>query len=82
MDATCMLEVDGTKVGGNCSSELGDADVTGEVTGNQVKFGYQVDFNGTPLGFAYAGALDTSGKSMKGTLSVSGMSSDFTATKR
>jgi hypothetical protein len=61
---------------------LGDADVTGEVTGNQVKFGYQVDFNGTPLSFEYAEALETSGKSMKGALSVFGMTSDFTATKQ
>ena len=76
-----MLEIDGTKVGGNCSSQLGDGEVTGEVSGNQVKFRYNVDFNGTPLEFTYAGALETSGKSMKGTLSISGMSTDFTATK-
>jgi hypothetical protein len=82
IDTTCMFEVDGTKVGGSCSSELGDTEVSGEVRGNQVKFGYQVDFNGAPLALAYAGALETSGKAMKGTLSVFGMSSDFTATKQ
>jgi hypothetical protein len=76
----CTFAVDGAKVAGKCSSQLGDAEVTGDVDGNNVKFQYNVSVGGNDLQFVYAGTMD--GTKMKGTMTVFGMSADFTGTKK
>ena len=53
-------------------------DLTGEINGNAVKFRYKVN----ALEFEYAGTLESSGTAMTGMVSVSGMTANFSATKK
>jgi len=69
---TVTLKQDGEKLTGHYSSEtLGEADLTGTVKGNDVKFSFSANLQGQSVPVAYAGTLD--GKdSMKGTIDLAG----------
>ena len=77
-DCTFTQEV--ATLTGTCSGELGEGEVSGEVSGNEVTFRYTVQFNGQDLEFEYSGALD--GDAMTGTVSVFGTMGEFTASRQ
>ena len=81
---TVTLKQDGEKLTGHYSSEtLGEADLTGSVKGNDVKFSFSASLQGQSVPVAYSGTLD--GKdSMKGTIDIAGgmASGTFTAKKQ
>ena len=61
---TFKLKQEGTKVTGTYKGMLGEAAVTGTVTGNEVKLVYQANAQGMELTVTYAGTVD--GNTMKG----------------
>lgn len=81
---TVTLKQDGEKLTGHYSSQtLGEADLTGTVKGEDVKFSFSADLQGQAVPVTYAGKID--GKdSMKGTLDIAGgmASGTFTAKKQ
>ena len=78
----CVIAQEGTTLSGTCASALGEAPLTGTMAGNTAQFGLIVDFMGMELAFAFSGTLEPDGKSMNGMLSVFGMESPFTGTKK
>jgi hypothetical protein len=79
----CTFVLEGTKITGTCGAgQLGKGDVTGEVNGANVSFEYSVSYSGMPLTFAYIGTLDPATNALKGTVTVFGMTGDFTGTKK
>ena len=81
---TVTLKQDGEKLTGHYSSQtLGEADLTGTVEGEDVKFSFNADLQGQSVPVAYTGKID--GKdSMKGTLDIAGgmAQGTFTAKKQ
>jgi len=80
---TVTLKQAGEKLTGHYSSAtLGEADLTGTVTGDQVKFSFNAAAQGAQLVVTYTGKVD--GKdSMKGTVDLGGMAQGtFTAKKQ
>ncbi len=82
LPSECVFAVQDAKLTGTCSGQLGQGEVSGEVAGTSVKFRYTVSFSGMSLDLAYAGSLDAAGTTMLGTVTVFGMSGDFSATKK
>ena len=79
----CTFVVEGTKITGTCGAgQLGKGDVTGEVNGANISFEYSVSYSGMPLTFAYLGTLDPGTNELKGTVTVFGMTGDFTGKKK
>ncbi len=57
-----VLEQDGTELTGHYSSEtLGEADVTGSVSGNEVRFSFSASAQGFDLDVSYTGTLQDDG---------------------
>jgi hypothetical protein len=57
-----MLEQDGTTLSGHYSSEaLGEADVTGTVTGSDFTFSLEADLQGQAIDVTYTGTLQEDG---------------------
>jgi hypothetical protein len=57
-----VLEQDGADLTGHYSSEtLGEADVTGSVTGNEVRFSFSASAQGFDLDVSYTGMLQDDG---------------------
>ncbi|HZR22838.1 MAG TPA: hypothetical protein VFA59_04565 [Vicinamibacterales bacterium] len=81
---TVTLKQDGEKLTGHYSSQtLGEADLTGTVKGEDVKFSFNADLQGQAVPVTYTGKID--GKdSMKGTLDLAGgmATGTFTAKKQ
>ena len=68
--AACTLKQEEAKLSGACKSELGNSDLTGSVDSEkQVKWQYEIEYQGTKYTLVYAATLD-SDTSMKGTVSV------------
>jgi hypothetical protein len=80
ISSDCTFDIEGTKLSGSCGLMGQTSKLTGELNGNAIKFSYGVTFSGTDLDFAFTGTLD--GNSMKGSITVFGMSSEFTGTKK
>ena len=79
----CTMVQDETELTGTCVSQIGSAELTGQVAGNTVKFQYALSFAGNPpFDFAFSGAIDEAGKMIKGVVSVFDSESPFTATKK
>jgi len=80
---TVTLKQDGETLTGHYSSAtLGEADLKGTVKGDDVKFSFNADAQGTTIVVTYTGKLD--GKtSMKGTVDLGGFAQGtFTAKKQ
>lgn len=80
---TVTLRQDGEKLTGHYSSAtLGEAELTGTVKGNAVRFTFGADVQGTHLDVTYSGTIEGN-NSMKGTvnLDVAG-DGTFTATRQ
>ena len=78
---TITFKQDGEKLTGKYTGQLGAADLTGTVKGNDVKFTFTLDVQGQPAPVSYEGTVEKN--TMKGTLDIGGMvSGTFTATKK
>jgi hypothetical protein len=79
---TITLKQDGEKLTGHYSGQLGEADLTGTVKGQDVTFKFTVDLQGNNLECTYTGTAE--GKDgMKGKVSISGLGDGtFTAKKQ
>ena len=79
---TITLKQTGEKLAGKYKGQLGEADLTGTVTGKTVKFSFNVDAQGTALAITYEGEIE-SNTSVKGKVDLGGMASGtFTGKKK
>jgi hypothetical protein len=79
---TITLKQDGDKLTGHYSGQLGEADLTGTVKGQDVSFKFTVDVQGNNLDCTYSGAAE--GKdAIKGKVNIAGLGDGtFTAKKQ
>jgi hypothetical protein len=79
---TITLKQDGEKLTGHYSGQLGEADLTGTVKGQDVAFKFTVDAQGNNLECTYTGTLE--GKdALKGKVNIAGLADGtFTAKKQ
>jgi hypothetical protein len=78
---TITLKQDGEKLSGHYSGQLGEADLTGSIKGNDFTFSFSGDLQGQAFKVTYTGtvAKDT----MKGTVDLGGMATGtFTGKKQ
>ncbi len=77
------LVQDGSELTGHYSSDtLGEADVTGSVDGNNVRFSFDAEAGGYALEVTYTGALQEDG-TLSGTMSLGGFGDGtFTGKRR
>ena len=79
---TVTLKQDGEKLTGHYSSQnLGEADLTGSVKGQEIKFTFNVDAQGTSLTVTYTGTIESK-DSMKGSVDLGGMAQGTFTAKR
>ena len=80
---TVTLKQDGEKLTGHYSSAtLGEADLTGTITGKDFKFSFNVDVQGTALSVTYSGTAEDK-DSLKGKVDLGGLGEGtFTAKKK
>ena len=79
---TVTLKQDGDKLTGHYSSAtLGEADLTGTVTGKEFKFSFNADAQGTALTVTYAGTIEDK-DSLKGTVDLGGLAQGTFTAKR
>ena len=78
---TITFKQDGEKLTGKYNGQLGAADLTGTVKGNDVNFSFTIDMQGQQAPVSYKGTVEKN--TMKGTLDIGGMvNGTFTATKK
>ena len=79
---TVTLKQDGEKLTGHYSSQtLGEADLTGSVKGQDIKFSFSADAQGTSLNVTYSGTIE--GKdAMKGNVDLGGLATGTFTAKR
>src|SRR6267143_1751568 len=56
---TMTFKQDGEKLTGHYSGQLGEADLTGTVKGQDINFQFSVDAQGTILDFLYTGTIES-----------------------
>jgi len=79
---TVTLKQDGEKLTGHYSSQnLGEADLTGTVKGQDIKFSFSADAQGTSLQVTYTGTIESK-DAMKGSLDLGGLASGTFTAKR
>ncbi len=77
---TLNLRQEGNVVTGDATSPFGTAQVTeGQVTGNELRFGYTVTIQGQQVPVSARGVIE--GNSIRGTMSVTGQDVEFTGTR-
>ena len=72
--------VEGERIAGTLSSQRGDLEITGTVSGNTLTFSGTVDANGQQLTIMFTGKLD--GDSMTGQVDFGGMGGGGWSAKR
>jgi len=78
---TITFKQDGEKLTGKYVGQLGNADLTGTVKGNAIKFTFTIDAQGQQAPVNYEGTVEKD--TMKGKLDIGGMvNGTFTATKK
>ena len=79
---TITLKQDGDKLTGHYSGQLGEADLTGTVKGQEIAFKFTVDAQGNNLDCTYTGTVE--GKdALKGKVNIAGLADGtFTAKKQ
>jgi hypothetical protein len=78
---TITFKQDGEKLAGKYNGQLGAADLTGTVKGNDITFTFTVDVQGQQAPVTYKGIVEKN--TMKGTMDIAGMvNGTFTATKK
>src|SRR5919197_4324262 len=79
---TVTLKQEGEKLTGHYSSQnLGEADLIGTVKGQEIKFTFNADAQGTPLTVTYTGTIE-SRDSMKGSVDLGGLAQGTFTAKR
>lgn len=79
---TVTLKQDGEKLTGHYSSAtLGEADLTGSVKGQDIKFSFTADAQGTSLSVTYTGTIENK-DAMKGSVDLSGLATGTFTAKR
>lgn len=72
---------DGETLTGKYNGQLGTADLTGTLKGNDITFNFTIDVQGQAAPVTYKGTVEKN--TMKGTMDIGGMvSGTFTATKK
>ena len=78
---TITFKQDGEKLTGKYVGQLGSADLTGTVKGNEIAFNFTIDAQGQQAPVNYKGTVEKN--TMKGSLDIAGMvNGTFTATKK
>jgi hypothetical protein len=78
---TVTFKQDGDKLSGHYSGQLGEAELTGSVKGNDFTFSFSGDLQGQTFKVTYAGTVTKD--TMKGTVDLGGMASGtFTGKKQ
>ena len=79
---TLVLKLEGDKLTGHYSGQLGEADLTGTVKGQEIAFKFSVDAQGNNLDCTYTGTIE--GKdALKGKVNIAGLADGtFTAKKQ
>jgi hypothetical protein len=79
---TVTLRQEGEKLTGHYSSQnLGEADLTGTVKGQEITFSFSADAQGTVLTVTYTGTIESK-DSMKGTVDLGGLAQGTFTAKR
>jgi hypothetical protein len=79
---TITLKQDGDKLTGHYSGQLGEADLTGTVKGQEIAFKFSVDAQGNNLDCTYTGTIESK-DSLKGKVNIAGLADGtFTAKKQ
>jgi hypothetical protein len=79
---TVTLKQDGEKLTGHYSSaNLGEAELTGTIKGNDIKFSFSADAGGQAVQVTYTGTVDTK-DSMKGSVDLGGLAQGTFTAKR
>jgi hypothetical protein len=78
---TITLKQDGDKLTGHYSGQLGEAELTGTIKGNDITFGFSGDLGGTAGKVVYTGTVEKD--TMKGSVDLAGMATGtFTGKKQ
>ena len=80
VDSTMDLKVDGKKVTGTLTSQMGDAKLEGEIADAKLTVWFSMDANGQTLNITFVGTMQKDG-SLAGTLSFGQGELNWTATK-
>jgi hypothetical protein len=75
------LKQEGEKLTGHYSGQLGEADLTGSVKGQDFTFVFTVDLQGNELKCTYKGSAENK-DSLKGTLNIAGLGDGTFTAKR
>ena len=78
---TIALKQDGEKLAGHYSGQLGEADLTGSVKGQQIVFTFTVEAQGTKLVCTYTGSIENK-DALKGTVDIAGLATGTFTAKR
>jgi hypothetical protein len=79
---TVTLKQEGEKLTGHYSSQnLGEADLTGTVKGQEIKFSFSADAQGTQLTVTYTGTVENK-DSLKGAVDLGGLAQGTFTAKR
>ena len=75
------LKQDGKKLTGHYSGQLGEADLTGSIKGQDFTFAFTVDLQGNSLQCTYKGNAENK-DALKGTMSIAGLGDGTFTAKR
>jgi hypothetical protein len=75
-----IIKVDGEKISGTAKRSRGDVAISGTIKGEDITFGYTIDYNGNPVTLTFTGKVK--GDSMSGTVSFNDQASDDWSAKR
>jgi len=79
---TVTLKQDGEKLTGHYSSQtLGEADLTGSVKGQDIKFSFNADVQGNALVVTYTGTIESK-DALKGSVDLGGLAQGTFTAKR
>ncbi len=79
---TVTLKQDGEKLTGHYSSQtLGEAELTGTVKGQEIKFSFAANAGGTEVQVSYSGTIENK-DSMKGAVDIGGLAQGTFTAKR
>lgn len=78
---TMTFTQDGEKLTGKYNGQLGDADLTGTVKGQDIAFSFNVDAQGTALTFKYTGTIENK-DALKGKVEIAGLGEGTFTAKR
>jgi hypothetical protein len=79
---TVTMKQDGDKLTGHYSSaNLGEADFTGTIKGNELTFTFRVEVQGMPIDVTYSGTVESK-DAMKGTINLAGVAQGTFTAKR